>query len=55
MATLLGVFSALQFAVSIMTDTDMQAAYFKGVREDAREVLAVHARYRRFLDEDGAS
>ena len=55
MATLLGVFSALQFAVSIMTDTDMQAAYFKGVREDAREVLAVRARYRRFLDEDGAS
>lgn len=52
MATLLGVFSALQFAVSIMTDTEMQAAYFTGIREDAREVLAVRARYRRFIDED---
>lgn len=52
MATLLGVFSALQFAVSIMTDTAMQAAYFTGIRRDAREVLAVRARYHRFLDED---
>ena len=32
MAILLGVFSALQFAVSIMTDTEMQAAYFTGIR-----------------------
>ena len=55
MATLLGVFSALQFAVSIMTDTDMQTAYFQVVREDAREVLAVRARYRRFIEEDGVS
>ena len=51
MSALLGVFSALQFAVSIMTDTETQAQYFAGVREDAREVLAVRARYRRFLDE----
>ena len=34
-----------------MTDSEMQATYFKSIREDAREVLAVRARYRRFLDE----
>ena len=48
---LLGVFSALQFAVSVMTDTEIQATYFAGVRQDARQVLAVRARYRSFLDQ----
>ena len=55
MASLLGVFSALQFAVSIMTDPEMQATYFAGVRQDARQVLAVRARYRRFLEDEGIS
>jgi hypothetical protein len=53
MATLLGVFSAMQFAVSIFTDAELQKTYFAGVRDDAREVLAVRARYTQFLSGRG--
>ncbi len=52
-ATLLGVFSAMQFAVSIFTDANLQKTYFAGVRDDAREVLAVRARYTQFLSGRG--
>lgn len=50
-STLLGAFAALQFAVSVASDDESQANYFGGVRADAREVLAVRARYTRFLAE----
>ncbi len=53
MSVLLGVFAAMQFAASIMTDTELQKAYFKGVYDDAREVLAVRARYRQYLTRRG--
>ncbi len=48
MSILLGVFAAMQFAASIMTDADLQKDYFTGVYDDAREVIAVRARYRRY-------
>ena len=53
MSILLGVFAAMQFAASIMTDAELQKVYFKGVYDDAREVLAVRARYREYLSRHG--
>ncbi len=50
---LLGVFASMQFAASIMTDAALQKVYFKGVNDDAREVLAVRARYREYLSRHG--
>jgi hypothetical protein len=55
MAALLGVFAAMQFAVSVMTDSALQSTYFGGFYDDAREVFAVRARYTQYLSEqDGA-
>ena len=53
MSMLLGAFAAMQFAASIMTDADLQKAYFKGVYDDAREVLAVRARYGQYIGRNG--
>ena len=53
MSMLLGVFAAMQFAASLMTDADLQKAYFKGVYDDAREVLAVRARYGQYICRNG--
>ena len=52
----LGVFAAMQFAVSVMTDSALQSTYFAGIHDDARELFAVRARYTQYLSEqDGAS
>lgn len=48
MSILLGVFAAMQFAASIMIDAELQKSYFAGVYDDAREVIAVRARFRRY-------
>ncbi|MBG7604853.1 MAG: hypothetical protein IZT58_09475 [Actinobacteria bacterium] len=55
MAALLGVFAAMQFAVSIMTAAALQTTYFAGVHDDAREVFAVRARYTQYLSEQGGA
>ncbi len=48
MSILLGVFAAMQFAASIMTNAELQKSYFAGIYDDAREVIAVRARFRRY-------
>ena len=52
MSGLLGVVAAMQFAISIMTDSDFSAEHVNGIRADARELLAVRARYGRYLADD---
>ena len=51
------VWPALSFVLvplSVYTlDVDLQKAYFKGVYDDAREVLAVRARYGQYLCRNG--
>lgn len=52
MSGLLGVVAAMQFAISIMTDSDFSTEHIDGVKDDAREVLAVRARNGRYLADD---
>jgi hypothetical protein len=54
MAGLLGVVAAMQFAISIMSEGDFSDEHINGLKDDAREVLAVRSRYGRYLvDHDG--
>jgi len=54
MSGLLGVVAAMQFAISIMTDNDFADEHINGVKDDARELFAVRARYGRYLAGDEA-